>query len=371
MNITNRFGSGELYSIDDIIEIGKERGGTTIYCESCACLSVTTDMLSWISGKSSKIPVTFTSCNKPLVNNVIIVLGCQVTDLAILNDIKTIERLHSENQDADIYIGGCLAYRFDIQLPEYVKRLHNVALSDASFKSLTWQKPFWISDKVWMDNVDEFSEGRLFRNMYPLKIGVGCHGRCKYCTIRDTRGGFYAENARSQFEEFLNHDNVVLVSDSPTASQIKDWADLAKSYNKPISIRNVEPYIAVQVMPELLDLAQSGLLKVFHCPIQSNNPELIRAMGRDVTSTLRYIEFAQQLRACDCKVATNVIIDYTVAIDGLIKTYRNMDVDWLNQHFDYWVWNPYFDGKWDIRKAEERFARYICSTREYRLCTTA
>lgn len=364
MNITNRFGSGELFGVEDIIEYGKERGGASIYCESCACLSVTSDMLSWISGQNSDNPVEFTSRNEPGLNNVIIVLGCQVTDLSILNDIKTIERLHCKNPDADIYIGGCLAYRFDIPLPSYVKRLQptrsrNVALTEDSFKSITWQKPFWVADDAWKNNDGEFSKGRLFRDMYPLKIGAGCHGKCKYCTIRDTRGEAYEEDAFSQLREFLDHDNIVLVSDSPTADQIRDWAYIAKQYNKPISIRNVEPNIAVKVMPDLLDLAKLGLLKVFHCPIQSNDAELIKAMGRDVISTLGYIEYAQQLRQYGTKVATNVIIDYTVVIDGKTKTFRNMDIDWLNEHFDYWVWNPYFDGHWDVAKAEERFAKYI------------
>lgn len=58
---------------------------------------------------------------------------------------------------------------------------------DAEFndikKLLIWQKPFWV--KSWDDTDSDVAEGHLFRDMYPLKIGTGCHGKCKYCTIRD------------------------------------------------------------------------------------------------------------------------------------------------------------------------------------------
>src|SRR5699024_2172296 len=98
-----------------------------------------------------------------------------------------------------------------------------------------------------------------------------------------------------------------------------------------------------------------GLLKVFHCPIQSNDPEVLRAMNRNVDLTLSYIDIAQELRKRGTKVATNIIIDYV--IDG--KTFHNMPEEWLNEQFDYWSWNPYFDGNWDYEKAKERFEKYI------------
>ena len=365
MTITNRFGSGELYCMQNIIDEMSKSGGAVIYCESSACMSVTSDMLSWISAQnlSNDLPL-FVSSNEVGNNNFIIVLGCQVTDLAILNDIKTVERLHEANLEASVYLGGCLAYRFDIELPSYVKRLQatrsqNTEIKSEAHRLMHWQTPFWIKNDSWNETDDEFEDGHIFRDMYPLKIGAGCHGKCQYCTIRDTRGESYVTDAFLQVKEFLDHDNVVLISDSPTVNQIGDWARLAKRYNKPISLRNVEPIVAMQCKEELLNLAGLNLLRIFHCPIQSNDPELLKVKGRDVKSTMEYIELAQQLREYGTRVATNIIIDYTVSAGGTTKTYRNMDVDWLNSHFDYWVWNPYFDGKWDRNKAEQRFGHYI------------
>ena len=103
MKAINRFGTGDIFTMDEIIQRESMiTGMATIYAMSTACMSVTSDMQSWASARMSK-NVTFTEVNKPGHNNVIIVLGCQVTDLAILNDIMTVERLHAENPNASVY----------------------------------------------------------------------------------------------------------------------------------------------------------------------------------------------------------------------------------------------------------------------------
>lgn len=105
----------------------------------------------------------------------------------------------------------------------------------------------------------------------------------------------------------------------------------------------------------MISLADKGLLKIFHCPIQSENSRVLQSMNRNIEQTLWYVAFAQDLRKCGTKVATNIIIDYVVDEEVI----HNMNEDWLNDHFDYWSWNLYFDGNWDYQKAEERFNRYI------------
>lgn len=236
-----------------------------------------------------------------------------------------------------------------------------IGRDDAEFAQIkakmTWQKPFWVKD--WKETDSELSEGHLFRDKYPLKIGAGCHGKCKYCTIRDTRGNTYLTVAERQEDEFLAHRNVVLISDSPSVQQIKAWCGIAIKHNKEISIRNVEPNVAIACKKELAELSKSGLLRIFHSPIQSNDPRLLKAMSRDSRTTLEYIAFAQELRKNGTIVGTNVIIDYNV--DGEII--RNYDENWLAAHFDYWAWNPYFDGKWEAKKAKERMQKYIGTTR--------
>ena len=344
--VTNRFGEGTLYGKDDL--------GLSIYTVCTACMSVWSDFLSYISSRDSLVK-EFTSYVWDKTDT-IVVLGCQVTDLAIYNDLKTAESLHSRYPNLPIYMGGCLAYRFDIELPDYIRRLEVIREEYQPinyFDLVDYRKPFW--NRTLANDADEFETGNLFRHSYPLKIGAGCHGKCKYCTIRDTRGNSYEADAYLQVKEFLDHDDVVLISDSPTVAQIRDWIDIAARYEKPISFRNVEPYVAVLCRNRLNWLAMRGLLKVLHCPIQSNDPKVLRAMNRDVETTLGFIDLAQDLRDKGVKVATNIIIDYPV--DG--EVIHNMPEVWLNEHFDYWSWNPYFDGKWNYEKAKERFEKYI------------
>lgn len=340
-NTKNIFGEGIIYDKEDL--------GKKIYATSAACMSVWSDMLSFANRYKDRF------VSNPKEADSIVVLGCQVTDLAVLNDLEVAKKLHEET-NKDIYLGGCVAQRFDIPLPDYIKRLnvireYNIDLEDRTL--VHYEKPFWVKEFNEMD--DNLKDGHLFRNFYPLKIGAGCHGKCKYCTIVHTRGGYYEAVPTNQINEFLNHENVVLISDSPTPSQIKAWCKIANETNKDISIRNIEPQNLIQCREELLQLADKNLLKIVHCPVQSFDEELLIAMNRNVTATNKAIELIKELRNKGVLTATNIIIDYTV--NG--KLYKNHDKEKLNEYFDYYSWNPYFDGNFDLKKAENRFKKYI------------
>lgn len=264
--VANRFGKGVLYEKEDL--------GQSIYCVCTACMSVWSDFLSFANeeackGKAGKYVTPCYVEKEPLIGlrptDMIVVLGCQVTDLAIYNDLKLAEELHEKYPDMAVYLGGCLAQRFDIRLPAYLMRLDVVRSRYAGLKYtdgfIDYRKPFW--NKELKDDADEFAAGNLFRHMYPLKIGAGCHGKCKSCTICDARGGAYCSDAYLQVQEFLNHadEGVVVVSDSPTVQQIKDWCHIAIRYGKSISFRNVEPQNANACRAELSDLAGRGAVE--------------------------------------------------------------------------------------------------------------
>ena len=334
--VTNRFGTGTFYEIEDVP--GK------IYARCTACMSVYTDLLSWAQQNPDRMTTNIAEADS------VIVLGCQVTDLAILNDLRHAESIDHEN----IFMSGCLAQRFDIDIPYKrldVVRIENEPIND--FSLVEWAKPFW--EKDFEDGDDNLKPGNLFRNYYPLKIGAGCKLSCKYCTIRDTRGDYYEANAYDQVGEFLSHENVVLISDNPTDRQVLDWCSIATKYNKPISFRNMEPSTVTRCWNELFALSQAGLLDILHCPIQSESLWLVRQMNRNSIATGAFLKVAFILRTFGTKLATNVIIDYT--IDGTL--YPNCNKDYLDREFDYWVWNPYFDGNWDREKAEARWEKYL------------
>lgn len=339
--IENVFGKGTIYEEKDLK--GK------IYVTCAACMSLWSDLLSF----ANKHKERFT--NNPDVADTIVVLGCQVTDLVILNDLNVAERL-CKKYNKEIYMGGCIAQRFDIKLPKYIKRLdviRELYQDIDDFSLIHFEKPFWVTD--FEESEDDLKEGNLFRNFYPLQIGAGCNGNCKYCTIKHTRGDVVVLPPENQIEIFLKHDKVVLISDNPTASQIKGWSRIAIEHNKSFSIRNIEPQNLVRCKEELLELADKKLLKILHCPIQSFDDELLEAMNRDVKSTKEALELILELRNKGVITATNIIIDYTH--NG--KFYKNLDKELLDKYFDYYSWNPYFDGTFDLEKAKQRFKKYI------------
>lgn len=324
--------------------IGQLQGRSYMTC--AACMSVWADALSW----ANKHKTIITKNPKEAEN--IIVLSCQVTDLAVLNDMRTAENLRRKYPNKKYFISGCLAQRTDIRLPRGIQRLELPKEKYQLLENRTlvnFEKPFWIKDFKEQD--PQTKQGHLFRNMYPLRIGKGCPFNCTYCTIRKTRGSFEKyENHKKLIEEFLKFDDTLLIADSPTQDQVKEWCSIAEKYSKQISIRNVEPSVAIRCKKEILNLASKGLLKIFHSPIQSNSEGILKDMNRDVKSTMETIKLAKKLKEKNVYIATNVIIDYKGIKQDLKQVY---------ELYDYVSWNPYWDGKWGKKKAEERFEKYL------------
>lgn len=311
-----------------------------------ACMSVYADALSWANANNELV-----TTNEKEAKNIII-LSCQVTDLAILNDFNIAEAYMEKYPNKNIFISGCLAQRNDIEFPDNIGRLEQMrrTYQHINNKNLVkFEKPFWVKD--FEEIRGELKPGNIFRNMYPLRIGKGCLFNCTYCTIRTTRGKFEKYDIDDRFiDEFMKFDDVVLIADSPTVKQIKDWCNLAIEKSKPISIRNVEPQVAIKCKIELLNAAKHNVLEIFHCPIQSNNVDVLRDMHRNVKATLNTIKMAQHLKLIGVKIATNIIVDY--------KDFPN-DFDEIYEIYDYVSWNPLWDGIWRRSKAEERFKKYL------------
>jgi tRNA A37 methylthiotransferase MiaB len=338
MNIeTNKFGTSEVYEAVDL--------EYPAYLYGCACMSIQSEALSFANAYPSSI------VTDPARAASIVVLSCQVTDLAVLNDLRNVARLRNEYPNAQIYVGGCLAKRFDIDLPEGVRRVEPLRKDYQDIKDsslVAYSAPFWVKEFKQSDG--ELEDGHLFRNSYPLRIGVGCKQSCTYCTIRITRGEFYQLEMKRLIPEFLAHEDVVLICESPTVEQIRDWCDLARICKKPISIRNLEPQIYTQVSETLYSLACDMLLKVLHIPVQHTDTVALLKMRRHIVSTCHVFAEMQKFRNTGTITATNIITDYE---DIPNPTKESLDM------FDYVSWNPFWDGKWDAQKAVERFQKYL------------
>lgn len=336
--VENRFGKDELYEEQDIIG--------SVRLVNTACSSIQAEVLSWVYGTKRQIDPN------RLANN-IIVFGCQVTDLAILNDLMVLSTLMLCHPKKEYYVGGCLARRFDIPLPENVRRLNSLRCDTADTSSMEddslveWASPFWVRSFS-NYNKTTIGDGHLFRNSYFCRISSGCSKKCAYCTIRDVRGPEY-ELPIDGSKLISHHGNTVLVADSPSESQIDGWCREALKYERQISIRNVEPSVIIACREILLHMARRGLLEVLHSPVQSDNPEVLRDMKRPVEDTMFCLASIYPELRQHCKIATNVIIDY--------KDFPNPTKVWTM--FDHVSWNPYWDGVWDINRAIARWNHYF------------
>lgn len=79
----------------------------------------------------------------------IVVLGCQLSDTAILNSLRHLENLMTKYPTKKFYVGGCLAKRFDVELPESVIRLDALMNENQwiiSKKAVDYADPFWVEN---------------------------------------------------------------------------------------------------------------------------------------------------------------------------------------------------------------------------------
>lgn len=180
----------------------------------------------------------------------------------------------------------------------------------------------------------------------------GCKFNCTYCTIKKTRGAY--EEVEPCVDEFLHHNDVLLIADSPSSEQVNTWCDIAITHNKKVSFRNLEPHIVVASADKLLDAAEYGVLDIIHTPVQSVIPSILVDMNRSIKDTWAAITFASMLQGYGVTTATNIIIDYKGDSN---RAWLNNKV--LDQAFHHVNWNPYWDGIWNRDKAQERATKYL------------
>lgn len=308
------------------------------YVLGCACLSIQAEMLSYANAH----PEMFTRMPGEADN--IVVLGCQVTDLAVLNDIRSMEALQEAYPGKKYFMGGCLSRRFDIQLPEGVHRLDHMREDKQVIHSrwvIDWKVPFWTKDA-----------GTRFRDSYPVRVGGGCAKKCSYCTIKITRGDAYdlldEAGIKKMDHEIKLYENPVIIADSPTVRQIALACRSAIDHKKKISLRNIEPDVFVAARPEIHTAIEAGVIDTLHVPVQSDNSLVLEDMCRPSKPISDLFETAQMYKGL-CTFATNIIVDY--------KDFPNPQS--VYNVFDDVSWNPYWDGKWDREEAKKRWTKYL------------
>lgn len=335
---TNKFGEKTIYDETDL-------EGKKVYFFNCACLTIHAESLEWANRHVDQVVKNVKDAD------VVIILGCQVTDLSVLNDIMTMIAYMAKYENKEYYMGGCLAQRFDIDVEKIgCKRMDILRVGAEYIKDpflVKWQSPYWNP------TVKDF-----LRYNYPLRVSAGCHGKCEYCTIKITRGKAFdipIENHLTTLKKFVNKDYVITaVADTMAVDKIKELYEVATRYNVKFALRNIEPTNLIKAKDILLDFADSKFLDTVHCPVQSDNIDILKLMNRDVKDTLLAITLLEDLKKKNVKIGTNIIIDYMNKSGNIIEA----NYDKFYRIFDHVSWNPYWNGKWNIYDAMRRMAKY-------------
>lgn len=333
MNLsTNKFGTSWIAQEDDLKD-------EKIFIYNCACLTIHTEVLGW-ANKNKNLIVT-----DPSQATIIIVLGCQVTDIAILNDTLTAEEMRLKYPQTTVFIGGCLGQRFDIPVG-----FPRVDLLEADYEPIvdnfliTWQPPFWDAEEDFL---------RIGVEAY-IRVGKGCHGKCSYCTIRETRKEYKVLDMfelGDQIEELgSEYCYIVPTCDTLSSTQIRQLLHTTEE----LFLRNVEPSTLIKSTQDIVEMCEFGNLVGIHVPIQSLNSKVLESMNRNPDHVYESLFFLKWLKEkYHVKIATNIISGF----DNIIGGYEpKIDIYKL---FDHVAVNPYWDGVWDRQKAETRMLQFV------------
>ena len=319
---------------------------TPVYFICAGCTSLYAEALSWANANTKHVTTDIKQAES------VIVLGCQVTDMAVLNDVEILEDLLRVYPEKSIYISGCLGYRTDIPLPVGVTRLDNLRCDYQvliDFGLVHWANPFWLQPEEYGDVIKN-----RFRDDYPLRVGVGCHGTCAFCTIRKTRGKAYELDSLMQMDEaavaFRTNKDVTLTADSPSMSVLRKWLRLTTLLpDRFLNFKNVEPHVLLALKDDLCCSEACCTLKYVHTPIQNPRADAAKIMNRPALKQ-EFFDLITRLRDYGVKCATNIIVDYPGLENPTDKEMSGWDVV---------DWNPYWDGVWNREQAEKRMLKYF------------
>jgi len=366
----------------EIVQIEEIESNKYIAC--AACISVYADAALWTASRGSEVKAISVH-NNPSAPISLIVLGCQVTDLAVLNTLKIAAQLKRDlalgGSKDEVYIGGCLGSRLDIPMEyqgETFKRVAPFSDTNRPFvpEKVSWRYPYWADSRA--DYKKSTSEdGWRFRDLYPIVTSRGCTKKCTYCTVRDLRPHtFYKDlvdisnigKLSSLFKKLKKSSarTLLLTADSPSGEEIITWLDIIRNENSlfkndessnnlfDVALRNVEPSVFVRIADELKNDIQNGLISALHVPIQSIKQNIIEDMNGNWDASKETIKIVKSIKSVfpTFPIYTNIIIDYK----GM-DTFA--DYQAVAKIFDSVSWNPYWDGKWDINKAKARWKNYI------------
>ncbi|MFH1699494.1 MAG: radical SAM protein [Candidatus Zixiibacteriota bacterium] len=308
----------------------------TAYMISTGCLS---NLLDGTSYEKLLISSGYRLINDISQADIILINSCafnQEKEDEVFSYIDNINR--TRKSDSRLFICGCLpeinrkrlsevhtGITFGPRNPDQLKTLLNDFDSEIlwqggpiSYAQYSFLKKTIFNIKKIFDTIPVISKFRLIqrllsplfvyaKDVYCLKIALGCNGTCAYCAIRFAKGRCISRsydeiiielnNAISQgFEKFL------LVGDEITAYRNsigggQDIIDLIQSILKNPKVRTLypesfEPGYMISNFKRVHEILASGKIPVFCSSVQSGSDRILKLMKRNY----RAEDFARCIR---------------------------------------------------------------------------
>lgn len=315
--VNNRYGQGFVYKESVLYKYD------SVKFMSTGCLSGTSDILSYISDKLRVDEYSYVfeilSNDEIWGNSAVVVFGCQATNEDLTNTFITLTDAHNRFPNSDIYLGGCMAYRFDTYVPDYVKRIgeirSNGPIEESSVSMIEWK----------------YRDNDMFKSYYPLKAGVGSKNSSNICA--EFRSGYYSSDAFLQVAEFKSaaklksYSGIAIICDELSTEQLKDWLTLARRYKIAINLSNVSPVVVRDNTLLLEDAVRDGILQSIHCLIYSLDSDTQAMLGLEQAEVVGAMHTLIVLRKKGIKIAATFVKDTDQYKAG-------KPIEWIKDTFD-------------------------------------
>ena len=309
-------------------------------------------------------------------------------ELKVYGNLGQLKFNKRKNPDLKIAVCGCM-----MQQPHVVKELkskynhvdlvfgtHNLykfpELLASSMESDGMLVDVWDVDGEVVEGIPTVREDKIKAS---VTIMNGCNNFCSYCIVPYVRGRERSRMPKDIIQEVeelakAGYKEITLLGQNVNSylrvekekgkpfeeyEGVHSFATLLEAINKIDGIERIR-FVSPHPKDFTDDVIEAiancdKVCKLIHLPLQSGSTEVLKAMNRSVTATNQAVDLLYELREKEVITATNIIIDYTT--DG--KLYPNHDIEKLQENFDYYSWNPYFDGNFDMDRAKQRFKKYI------------
>ncbi len=313
-------------------------------------------------------------------SDLIIINTCGLSEFSKQDSINIIkEAKHYKKQTARLLVCGCLPkinlsllrehYSGQVFGSDDLRTLKNILKSDIDIDTLhtnylipKYSLPEKFSKKIKSLRIEKlFSLNKIIRKIlrikyhkfyhkidndlqiydedtYCIKISTGCLNSCAFCAVKKSRGHLKSKQLSNILEEFkdglaMGFKNFSFIGTDlgaygrdlgiNLALLLKEIVKIEGDYS--IKLRNVNPKYLIPMMPELIEVLNSGKIAQIGSAVESGNDRILSIMNRgysidEYKKVIAYINY----RYPNIKVRTQFLVGFPGETDEEFQDTLNL-----------------------------------------------